>query len=107
MSHWSEDTLGDVTFEVSHDWDPRSGSLETNKMLFGSEGGAVYTIDDDAGYIVYTDESSMAEFLDDDDRIGLNFQTARRFKTKPEREQYLELRGWPPNLGPGWRHPAY
>ena len=53
------------------------------------EGGAVYTAEKNGMFYVITDESTMAEFLDENDLIDLSLTSALEFDSATERNVYL------------------
>jgi len=55
-------------------------------LLYGFEGGAVYTAERDSRFYVIQDESAMAGILDEEDRAGLEFVKIQEFATLAERD---------------------
>ena len=64
------------------------------RLLRGFEGGAVYTAERGGRFYLITDEGTMADLLDEEDREGLTFGSVREFDTEAERRKYAVQRGW-------------
>ncbi len=63
--------------------------------MSGFEGGAVYSAQRAGEFVLITDESTMAEFVDDEDiDLVQAGETIRVFRTAGDREAYAASRGW-------------
>jgi len=63
--------------------------IEGWTLYKGFEGGSVETFEDEDGYWIKCDEGTIIDFLNDDDKNGLEPVTYKYFKTKAEYESYL------------------
>ena len=76
-------------YTFGYDWSTRF----VDARPFGAtEGGAIYLSEINGAYYVITDESTMADFLDDDDLRTLPLIAIHRFDTAIERDMYCETR---------------
>ncbi|MFQ5753953.1 MAG: hypothetical protein ACE5HI_18345 [bacterium] len=69
--------------------------LRNKKIVFRSEGGVVYEAESEDGklYLV-VDESTIADFLSDEDIEDLQQQKIYEFENIEERRDYTKSRGW-------------
>lgn len=63
-------------------------------LLKGFEGGAVYTAERDDKFYVVTDEGTMLDFLNEEDREGFEPVNVREFETAEARAAYIKQRRW-------------
>ena len=64
------------------------------RLLRGFEGGAVYTAEREGRFYLITDEGTMADLLDEEDREGLTFGSVREFESEAEALAYARSRHW-------------
>ena len=65
------------------------------KLVRGFEGGAVYSAEGMAEFVLITDESTMSEFLDEEDMyLAQQGETVRVFVNADDRAEYAASRGW-------------
>ena len=62
------------------------------RLLRGFEGGAVYTAEREGRFYLITDEGTMADLLDDEDRKGMTFTSVREFESEAKRQAYARRR---------------
>jgi len=65
-------------------------------LLAGFEGGSVFTAERDGKFYIIQDESTMADFLSEEDLRDLADSLVKvlEFDTAAEREAYVRERGW-------------
>jgi len=65
------------------------------KLVSGFEGGAVYSAERMAEFVLITNESTMSEFLDEEDMyLAQQGETVRVFLNADDRAGYAASRGW-------------
>ena len=66
-----------------------------NKIFIkGFEGGAFYTAALEGKFYLIIDESSLSEFLSEEDLEGIDLTSVYEFESESELQNYLEYRGW-------------
>jgi hypothetical protein len=70
--------------------------FSTRELIAAFEGGAAYSAERGDKFYVITDESTMADFLTEEDKAELKDQLVKilEFDSRQERDAYLAARGW-------------
>ncbi len=75
---------------MSVDNKQKNGQLPSQRVLYrGSEGGSIYTSENDGKFLVIIDESSMSALLPVDDLEGTELVDVVEFGSESERSEYL------------------
>lgn len=71
-----------------------AGRFPERRLLAGFEGGSVHAAESDGEFVLIVDESTMVEYLDEEDRDLVRPTTVYVFTTDGDRSAYAAGRGW-------------
>src|SRR4051812_34622200 len=99
---WDRLSEVEAAFFDQHNGDPlRRLAMGTEdfpgrRRLAAFEGGSLYAAERGGKYYLILDESSMADFLSDEDLVGLQEDLVKilEFDSDQQRQAYILSRGW-------------